>query len=1080
MKKSEKSYVSACSLHVRKLTKLLLTLLLPILLVPENINAGSDSNVNRNVLAIQPIKVTGKVTDANSGEVLPGVNILIEGTNTGTTTDINGEFSINVPDATTTLLFSYIGYNSEKIEMNGQSTLNITLSPDIQKLDEVVVIGYGSQKQRDLTGAIATVKSDDIQRLPSTSMSEALQGLAPGVQVVNSDGKPGSSVNVRIRGIGTLGNATPLYVVDGYPVEDQAGYINPDDIASMSILKDASAIAIYGSRASNGVVMITTKRGSSDGMVVDFSSSWSNQFAPKKLEVMNAQQFAATAVEVGEANGVLDIPAAWYGLPANITSIDWQDEVFNNALRQDYSLSVRGGNDKTKAALSLGFVDHQGITYKSFYKRYNVGFNVDHKIGTRINVTSSLKYAFSNSETRISSGTNGIGNIIENIPLMDGNPLTTAVKDSEGNYGWYEYREPYKSSVNLIAQADENDFNNGNHNILGTLAAEVELLKGLKFKSNLGINIYSGFNWSFYPKMARGEDFRTEAQYTQRGDLNKEWLWENTLAYNKVIGNHTIDAVAGVSAQEMHRVFETVRGVGYASNDIRSLNGAALIDNTNGYEATYSIASTFGRLSYRLMNRYLLTATVRRDGSSRFNEGHRYGLFPSVGLGWVVSDEAFIQNVRFIDYLKLRGSWGQAGNQNIDAWQYQTNWSSGTTEWNEGYVLGAPQARINGIAVQNSPQKDLTWETTTSTNIGFEGFFLNNKVSVTFDYYNRTSEDFLLRIPLPSQSGFVNAVRNAGSIENKGIELALGYNDNTGDFKWSVNANLTTVSNKVVKLAEGVDNIDNTVSLTNPMGFVDYGAYQWVTCGRTEVGGEVGAFYGWVDDGIFQTQGEIDALNAAATAYNGGANSYFETAYTVPGDRRFKDLNNDDQITDADRKVLGSPIPEFYGGFNIAASYKSFDVSLFFFGSFGNKILNYQKKNLESMGRSGRTGVFSNASVDFMKNRWTGEGTSNTMTRGFLEDNNGNHRINSYFVEDGSYLRLKNIEIGYTLSDNIAQKLYLKRARVFISGQNLLTFTKYTGWDPEIGDYNGLLNSGVDVGMYPVAKSITAGLNLTF
>jgi TonB-linked SusC/RagA family outer membrane protein len=984
---------------------------------------------------------------------------------------MNGKFTIEVPNAGSKLVLSYVGYTTETVAVSG-TEMNVQLVPDIRSLEEVVVIGYGAAKQKDLTGAIATVKSDEIKKLPVTTMSEALQGLAPGVQVTNQDGRPGSSVSVKIRGVGTFGDNTPLYVVDGYPVGGQATYIAPEDIASMTILKDASAIAIYGSRASNGVVLITTKRGETEGLTVDFSANFTNQFAPKKIDLMNAEQFAKTAVEIGNANGLV-YPDSWKN-PSSLKNIDWQDEVFNSALKQNYNLAIRGGNDKTKAALSLSYLDHQGIVYRSFYKRYGVGLNVDQKIGKRILLTSSIKYAFNTSQARIGSGTGSIGNIIENIPFMEGNPKTNEVKDGAGNYGYYEFREETKSSVNFIAQADENDQNNGNHDILGTLAAEIELLKGMKFKTNLGLNIYSGYSWNFYPKMARGEDLRTEAQYNQTSTNNKEYLWENTLSYNRTFGIHSIDAVAGVSSQENLYIRMDAQGVGYPSNEIRSLLGSKVQINS-GYQDKGSLASTFGRLSYRLKERYLLTGTVRRDGSSKFASDYKYGVFPSVGLGWVVSEESFMKGLAFVDNLKIRGSWGEAGNQRIAPYMYLSTWSTGSIQANEGYVLGTDQARVTGIAVQNLPQKDLTWETTEQTNFGFDGYFFNNKLSVTVDYYEKKSRDFLLNITLPAQSGFTSAYRNAGSIQNKGMEFSVGYNNSIGDFKWSANANLTTVKNEVLELAPGLDNLSNTSGL----GFVDYGSYQWINFGRTIVGGEVGEFFGWVNDGIFQTQAEIDQLNAAATA-SAGKTAYYETSYTQPGDRKFKDLNGDNQITDADRKIIGSPIPDYYGGLTLSGSYKSFDFSLFVFGSFGNDILNYQKKNLENMGRSGRTGVYSNASVDFMNNRWTGPGTSNTMTRGFLADNNGNNRISDYYVEDGSYVRLKNIQFGYTLPSALSKKLLVKSARIYISGQNLLTFTKYTGWDPEIGDNDGVRNSGVDVGTYPVARSVSFGFNLTF
>jgi len=1025
----------------------------------------------------QSIKVSGKVTDS-SGSPLPGVTVVLKGTTQGTITDSDGNYNIvNVPgDAF--LIFSFVGMKSQEIQVARKSILNVVMEEETIGLEEVVAIGYGGQKQKDLTGAIASVKSEDIEKMPITTISEGIQGLAPGVQVTSQDGQPGASINIKIRGVGSLGDNTPLYVVDGYPIDGQPTYLNPGDIESMSILKDASSIAIYGSKASNGVIIITTKRGTgSGGISIDFSATLTNQFTPKKLNLMNAQQFTQTAIDVANQLQSSDIviPNDWSD-PSSLKSINWQNEIFSNALKQTYNLSVRGGNERTKAAMSLAYLDHEGIVYESFYKRYNVGFNIDHKIGSGIQISSSLKYAFNTRQTKIGSGPYSIGNLINNIPFMTGNPLTNEVKDANGNYGYYGSLEAEGYGRNLIASADDNKQGNESHYILGTVAAELEIFKGLKFKTNFGVNVFSNVGWNFLPSVERGIDgSRDKAVYSQYNNTNREWLWENTFSYKKTFGIHAIDAVAGVSAQKNHFIGMDAEGQGFPSNEMRTLLGEITKINS-GTQDNGSMASQFGRVSYRLEDRYLLTGTVRRDGSSKFGSGHKYGTFPSVGLGWIISEESFMKNIKFIDNLKIRGSWGEAGNQRITPYQYLSLWSTGAdTDWNEGYVFGDSQSRVPGIAVQNDPQKDLTWETTEQMDLGFDAQLFNHKVNLTVDYYSKKSRDFLLDISIPAQSGFTSVVRNAGSIRNTGFEFTADYYHREGDFKWSVSANLTTVNNELTDIIEGTDYLTNTSQLD----LVNYGSYQWINFGRSYVGGEVGSIYGYVADGIFQTPDEIAKLNAGATA-TAGEVKYYQDKYSQPGDRKFKDLNGDNRITEADQKVLGSPIPDFYGGITLNASYRNFDIMVFFYGTYGNKILNAQKKNMESMGRSGRNNVFTNATVDFMENRWTGPGTSNGYTRGFTDDEVGNNRVSSYFVEDGSFLRLRNIQIGYTLPSYLAQKAYMTSARIYISGQNLLTFTNYTGWDPEIGDADGVRNSGIDIGTYPVARSITLGLNISF
>lgn len=1028
--------------------------------------------------------IKGQVTSMLDEQPLPGVNVLLKGTTQGTITDVEGNFSINANDGDV-LSFSYIGYTTEDVPVSSISGSNfkIALAEDIASLSEIVVIGYGSQERKDVTGAIGSVTAEEIQKLPVANIEQAMQGRVAGVQITQNDGRPGGGVSVQIRGIGTFGNNSPLYVVDGYPISGGIDNINPNEIASIDILKDASAVAIYGSRAANGVVMITTKRGVAGDAKFTFDSFVGVQTKPEFFNVLNAQEFATFANEVGTMEGV-PVRPEWSD-PESLNSIDWQDELFRNAMIQSYTLGVSGGSEKTKAALSLGFFDQDGIVLGSTFRRYNVSLNVDHTIVDRLKVGSSMRFSHKKDRNRFGGGVNGLGVLAELMPTLTGNPLTDQIKDGQGNYGYFPQGEISGfNAYNPIENIDLNDDDNGASQFITTTFIELELIKGLKLKTNFGFDIrtYSGF--SFFPTVKRhvAGIGREIAEFYKSTNTNEDWVWENTLAYDRTFGVHSVSFVAGVSAQESKYVNLNAAGKGYQSNSLRSINGAEVV-TADGSQYVSSIASQFGRVTYKLLDRYIITGTVRRDGSSNFAPGNQYGIFPSVGAAWRISDESFMSGQKVVSNLKLRAGWGEVGNQNVGGFGFLSTFSGGSISQDAGYPFGASGASqgviVPGLAPGGLPNPDLTWETTRQTNLGLDAGLLEGRVNVSIDYYKKESVDFLIdAIPIPRTSGFKSAKVNAGSIENKGLELALGYQSPVGKFQWSVDANLTTLDNKIVELAPGLDNIPNYSTI----GFPTFGGQDgWASFSRSEVGGEVGAFYGFVTDGIFQTQEEIDALKTSE-------GDPYQFTGTSPGDRKFKDLNGDGVITDEDRTILGSPIPDFYYGLTLNASYKNFDVSIFFNGSQGNEILNYQKKNLEAVGVTGGSLGFSNVSVEYANNRWRGEGTSDVFARAVIKDVNGNSRVSDYFVEDGSFLRLKNIQIGYTLPEALTSKFFLQSARIYVAGTNLLTFTGYSGWDPEIGNNtsssrsgsNDVTANGIDTGMYPVARNFTVGINLQF
>lgn len=1028
----------------------------------------------------QTRQISGTVTSADG--VLPGATVVVKGTTNGVVTDPKGLFKIAVP-ANATLVISIVGYASQELKIGAANTYEVTMASSVSALSEVVVIGYGTTKRKDLTGSVSSVTAEQVSKVPVTALDQALQGRSSGVQVTNNDGAPGSGVTVLIRGVGSLGSNDPLYVVDGYPITGGLNNINPNDIASMDILKDASATAIYGVRASNGVVIITTKKGRRDGVEVALDAYTSIQSEPKKYKVLNAEQWATLA---NETPGFDRLPE--WANPSALQNVNWQDEVYRTGLRQNYNLAVRGGGEKVQSAFSAGYFDQKGVVTGSFFKRINLGLNIDYDATKWLKSTSSAKFSRQNANNPF--GTGALATLSELIPTIGGNKLTNRAKDENGNYGFYDPQNTYvKSWNNPLYTIESQDAKNLTNYFLGTTSLEATLLEGLKIKSNLGINTTDYSGYYFMPSDTRSLDQYGIASpnilntYSQSANNTFEWLWENTISYTKTFGDHSIDLLGGVSQQD--NTFRQVGGNGNSlpSDAIRDLSQVKNLV-AFGNQQTFTLASQFGRLNYKFMDRYLFTATVRRDGSSKFYEGNQYGVFPSGSVAWRAKEEAFLKDVKFITDLKFRASYGEVGNQaGIRPFQYLARYSSGgpaTSPINVGYPFG--DSYQSGLAYVNLDNQSLTWETSRQTDIGLDAAFLNGDLSLTLDYYRKDSKDFLLQIPTASQSGVTNSAQNAGSIRNQGIELGLNYKHTVNDFTYGVGLNLTTVKNKLLSITKNTNFIGNLVNLTTP-------ANGWLQFSRTGIGQAVGEFYGYESVGIFQTQAEIDALNAGAPSGNYQGNS---AQRTQPGDRKFRDVNGDGQITADDRTSLGSPIPKFYGGFNLDLAYKGFDFNAFFYGSYGNKIFNYQARNLESFQAPGFVGI-QNVSEEYYRNHWSPTNPSNRYARiNYNDDVSANNVASSIYVENGSYLRLRNVTLGYTLPVAVSQKMTLSRVRLYFAAQNLFTITKYSGLDPEIGQptgtdpnnnnasSNNATASGVDVGTYPSSRFFTFGLNVTF
>jgi TonB-linked SusC/RagA family outer membrane protein len=1053
----------------------------------------------------QTSPVTGKVSASDNGTMLAGATVRVKGTTTAVSTDGDGGFTISAaPNAILTI--TMIGYTAQDVPINNSRSVTVRLLSDPQSMQQVIIVGYGQVKRKDLTGSVATVSADQIAKVPVTTLDQALQGRAPGVSVTNNDGAPGGGVQVQIRGVGSLGLNDPLYVVDGYPISGGLNTLNPSDIASIQVLKDASAAAIYGDRAANGVVIISTKRGRRNGTQVSLDVNTSIQGKPKEYKVLNAQQWGALAFAHATIDGYTAL-ANWADADT-LHEADWQKAVYQTGVRQTYNLAIRGGSDKVQTAFSAGYFDQKGIVMGSDFKRINLSANVDFTPISWLKSTTSLKYARGNTETAFPTGgqgaSAGIGYLTKLPPTLDGgNLLTPLIKDNMGNYGFYN---PNNQSVRNWGDGpvwgiQTQDQKNLTNYFLGSSSLEATILPGLRIKTNFGININDYNGYYFTPSDTRQQQqYGTATQttlnfYSQSSNSTYEWLWENTLAYTRTFGEHRIDFVGGYSAQDQTFSQIGAQGNGLVSNTLRDLNDLPALTNWYGNQTITTLVSQFGQLNYAFKDRYLLTATVRRDGSSRFATDHQYGVFPSGSLAWKIKEESFLQDVTWLSDLKVRGSYGQTGNQiNAGNFQYLAQYTSGpgaSNVNNNGYPFN--KVYQPGLILTQQPNPGLKWEIAKMTDIGLDAGFLNGALTFTADYYHKVSSGFLLNIPIPAQSGFTSQFQNVGSILNQGLELGLNWARSAGQLHYNIGVNLTTIQNKLLSLTNLQNNVFNLVNL----GFSTTGTNNWGEFSNTKVGGPIGEFYGYKSAGIFQNQKEIDDLNATAVAKYGTGSVYEPTsgptASAVPGDRKFVDINHSGHITpDSSQTALGSPIPKFYGGVNFDASWKNWDISVFFYGTYGNKIFNYQERTLESFGSSTGSVGLENIGLKYYENAWTPNNGNNRYAHIDANEFNANTRPSDVYVENGSYLRLRNLTIGYTVPLKTTGA-FAPKIRVFVTGQNLFVITKYSGADPEIGlpqgtdvnnstntSYRNVTGSGVDVGTYPISRYYVIGLNVTF
>lgn len=1011
--------------------------------------------------------IRGKVIDA-TGQGIPGVSVVVKGTTRGTTTNGQGDYTINANNDAT-LVFSFVGYMSQEVAVNSRSQLNITLQQDERALQEVVVVGYGTQTRASITGAVSSVTPKDLTALPVISAESALQGRVPGVRVVNN-GSPGQSPIVRIRGVGSINFASgPLYVIDGIPSGD-LNNLDPKDIESLEVLKDASSAAIYGSRASNGVVIISTKRGTRDGQLhVNFDTYVGTQSAWKKLDLLNTEQYVRYATAL-DGNAGIALPGRLSNLNTPIydgatqtfaqTNTNWQDVMFRTAPIQQHQVSVSGGNQKSRFFASAGYFDQEGILIGTNYKRGNVRLNSDHQITKAISFgqTLMISYDKTRGEQGFGGGRTAVMQTIRNLPYW---PVTDPTK-----VGGYSSPTAADGSDpdNPVRIALMDQSYSQRIKVLGSLYTEIRLASFLKYRFSFGADIVTSRGNDILPIYNDGYKSRTQEQLNDVRTSFFSPILTNQLTFDKAFGKHALNVTAVAEKQTFRS--STLSATGYRpNNDVEVLQGISNPGVTTSLDEN-SLISYVGRVNYDYGGKYLLSASVRRDGSSRFAPGNKWGTFPSVSAGWRISEEAFMKSMPNVSELKLRASYGETGFNGIGSYAWQSLVQADQTN----YIFGG--AKSLGSYFSSLGNTDLKWETTKMSNVGIDLGLFSNKLTFTAEAYNRLTDGLLLNVPIPGSIGYSSApLANIGSMKNWGYEFQVGYNQSQGAFRWNVSGNIDITRNRVLSLA--------TPSATIYSGSSqDFGGYD-IT--KTEVGQPIQSFYGYLVDGIYQSLNEV--YSSPATLVRAEKRENIDPAKnTSPGDIRFKDLNGDGLINPSDRTYLGSYIPKFSYGANFGANYKNFDLTVYFQGVYGNKIYNGTKVIEQGMLR-----LF-NAGTDVL-NAWTPTNTNTNVPRAVNGDPNNNSRTSDRFIESGSYMRVKNLSIGYTIPADVLGRLTkntLNKLRVYVSATNLLTFTKYTGLDPEIGvngnsgDTSKLLTNGIDYGQYPQPRTVLVGLNFGF
>ncbi|MCW9706515.1 SusC/RagA family TonB-linked outer membrane protein [Fodinibius salsisoli] len=1010
------------------------------------------------VVAFEEV-VSGKVTESTSGESLPGVNIRIKGAQIGATTDMSGNYQINAPSLQDTLIFTFVGFQTQEVPINGRTEINLQLVPQTIEGDELVVIGYGSSNREDLTGSISSVSATDLENSITSTFDQSLQGRTAGVMVMKNSGKPGGGVSMQIRGVNTLQSSSePLYVIDGVPISGDSdngitnplATLNPSDIQSIDILKDASAAAIYGSRASNGVVLITTKRGQAGDVQVNYDGYVGIQQLPNQLDVMNLRQYAQYRNRQAEIAGWGAQPE--FADPSILgDGTNWQDVLYRDAPMTKHNVSVSGGTESTQYMLSAGFFDQQGIAIESDFQRYSLRLNLDNNPTTWLKVGTSLNLSRTNENINVSNDD------IVNMAIRQSPDIP--VKYPDGSWGGPSQSEFTLENPVALAQLNTNEQKRSQ--VIGNLYAEIDFHENLTLRNEMNGTFGYTNNYVFNPTYEFNERVNDLNSSNRSSSNSTFWQVKNYMTYANTYQDLSVNAMVGHEVQVNQ--WEGLSGSRerFPTNNLHELAaGDAQTAQNSSYSGSSSLQSFFTRLNFTYDDRYLLTGNLRADGSSNFSEQNRWGYFPSVALAWRISNESFMQDVNFIDELKLRGGYGFVGNQNIPNNRFIDTFTIVETQWG------------NGVRPQNLGNTGLRWESTESINAGLDLSVLRHRINFTVDAYIKRTHDLLTDVPLPllagtSGNGSINTpIDNIGQLENKGIEFSVNTINMEGDFRWESDVVLSMNRNAVTELKSENSIIDRQIN------FFD-------TATRTIVGEPVGQLFGYVVEGVFEDAEDIRShatQNNAINPVNG----------VWPGDLKFKDLNDDGIIDEQDRTIIGNPMPDFQYGITNKFFYKNVDFSVFLNGNYGNKIFNQVRRQNENPASDFGMleSVFDYArldpnSLDANVDDVIVTNPETTVPRITTSDPNNNQRPSTRFVEDGTYLRIKNVTLGYTLPTNLASRFNLRNLRVYGSVENLHTFTGYSGYDPEIGSQTSdPLLMGIDNGRYPSQRIFTLGINI--
>ncbi|MBK6620296.1 MAG: TonB-dependent receptor [Saprospirales bacterium] len=971
--------------------------------------------------ALAQINISGTVTSSDTGEPLIGASVYIKGTTTGTITDLDGNFELSVPNENAIMVISYTGYLTSEEALKGRQTLNIILRENIAILDEVVVVGYGVQKKSDLTGAVGTVKDKDIERIPTASIEQALQGKVAGVHVTPTSGQPGAGAIIRIRGTGTFNNANPIYVVDGMILDD-ASFVNPLDVESIEVLKDASAAAIYGNRGGNGVIIITTKKGNKrENAVISLNTYMGTQSVTKQIDMANATEYAELYNEL--TNTSYFVNPEEFGEGTN-----WQDVIFQDAPIYSLQLSANGDSDKFLFIVSGNYFRQEGLVRGSDFKRYTLRFNSEYQLNKSVRLGHNI--AFSSNKNTFAP------NLVELAYRM---PPIFAERDSLGEFSDPTY---FGTAIgNPEAALFYNDNTASANRLVGNLFADIKILKYFTFRSSFGVDLSDQQTFRYEPVYEVSVSQRNpNDRLDKRAENNRTWLWENTLSFNKEWDRHTVGVMAGYTAQEYRFEYLSAGRQNFpgTADEVLFLNlGSDTTQiNSNG-AGDWAMISYLFRVNYSAFNRFLVTASVRADGSSRFSPENRWGYFPSFSLGWNIGNERFISDLGVFSRLKLRAGWGIVGNDKTILYPSYGIVSTAL------YALFGPGENLNqGATLTSIGNPDAKWEVASQTNVGLEMAFLNNRFSVEVDRYNRLTTDILYPAPIPDYVGSKNdPIVNTGEVLNRGWDFLVQWR-NAGQFTYNIGVNASTIHNEVISIAQGKSEI-----FSASLGQGDFGS-------RSVVGLPIGAFYGYRVAGVFQNQDELD--------------DFPKFGNEKIGDLRFEDLNGDGDMNDQDREYLGSPIPTYQFGATGGFGWKGIDFNFDFNGQGGNKVLNAKQIARYAIYN------FEQRYVD----RWTEENPSETEPR--ITNGGHNFRMSDRFIEDGTFIRLRNLTLGYSFPPGLMQKIRVNKFRVYVSATNLWTSQKYSGYSPEFGARDNVFAVGVDSGVYPIARTFLGGVELIF